>query len=310
MKKIQGAFAGRERMLKCGLHCHTTRSDGSGDPAEVMRIYAEKGFDYLAITDHRRYNYENYAPETGLKIIPGMEMDRNITSDAGMCFHTVSIGPSRENGNGFEHDQRFERGQVVGQREYQEVLDFLHANGNLTIYCHPEWSCTPARSFEELQGDFAMEIWNTGCALETDCDKNAAGWDELLVRGRKIYGVATDDGHPTYQHGLGWVMVRAADDLDSVLAALKRGDFYSSTGPEIYDFHLDGENVHLECSPCSYIHFVCGTRPMSSVRNSSGLISSADVKLPAGAKYIRATVVDAEGRRAWTNPIFLDARND
>ena len=308
MKIIQGAFSGNERMLKCGLHCHTTRSDGKGDPAEVMGIYAKKGFDYLAITDHRRHNYQNFAPETGLKIIPGMEMDRGINSDAGMCFHTVSIGPAKEDGNGFEQDQVFNNGMVKDQYEYQQVLDFLHENNNMTIYCHPEWSCTPARSYEDMQGDFAMELWNTGCALETDCDKNAAGWDELLLKGRKIYGVATDDGHPTYQHGLGWVMVRAADDLDSVLAALKRGDFYASTGPKIFDFSLDGDMVHVECSPCRYIHFVNGTRPFNVVKNEGGFVTSADVKLPAGSKYIRATMVDAEGNRAWTNPIFLDGR--
>ena len=308
MKIIQGAFAGKERMLKCGLHCHTTRSDGKGDPAEVMRIHAEKGYDYLAITDHRRYNYKNYAPETGLKIIPGMEMDRRVSSDEGMCFHTVCIGPEKEKGNGYEQDVLYDSGSVKDQYEYQPVLDEIHANGNMTIYCHPEWSCTPARSFENMKGDFAMEIWNSGCAIEDDIDKNAAGWDELLMRGRKIYGVATDDGHPVYQHGVGWVMVRAEDDLDSVLAALKRGDFYASTGPEIYDFHIDGDNVHVECSPCKYIHFVCGVRPMHIVSKEGELVTSADVKLPDGAKYIRTTMVDAEGRRAWSNPIFLDGR--
>jgi len=308
MKKIQGAFAGKERMLKCGLHCHTTRSDGKGDPKEVMQIYADKGFDYLAITDHRKYNYENYAPETGLKIIPGMEMDRGISTDAGMCFHTVSIGPAAEDGNGFSQDQVFENGFVKDQYEYQAVLDMLHENGNMTIYCHPEWSCTPARSYENMKGDFAMEIWNTGCALETDCDKNAAGWDEVLMTGKKIFGVATDDGHPTYQHGLGWVMVRADDDLNSVLQALKRGDFYASTGPEIYDFYAEDGVAHVECSPCRYIHFANGMRPFNAVKNEGGLITAADVKIPDGSKYIRATMVDAEGRRAWSNPIFLDGR--
>ena len=308
MKKIQGAFAGKERMLKCGLHCHTTRSDGKGDPADVMKLYAEKGFDYLAITDHRRYNFENFAPETGLKIIPGMEMDRGVPANIGMCFHTVSIGPAKADGNGFEQDQRFENGMVKDQYEYQAVLDMLHENNNMTIYCHPEWSCTPARSYEDMQGDFAMEIWNSGCAIETDCDKNAAGWDELLVKGRKIYGVATDDGHPMYQHGLGWVMVRAEDDLNSVLAALKNGDFYASTGPEIYDFYAEGDMAHVECSPCRYIHFANGTRPFNIVKNEGGLVTAADVKIPNGSKYIRATMVDAEGRRAWTNPIFFDGR--
>ena len=34
--KQQQAFGGNEKMLKGGLHCHTTRSDGRGTPEEVI----------------------------------------------------------------------------------------------------------------------------------------------------------------------------------------------------------------------------------------------------------------------------------
>ena len=44
------------------------------------------------------------------------------------------------------------------------------------------------------------------------------------------------------------------------------------------------------------------------MKNEGGLITSADVKIPDGSGYIRATMVDAEGHRAWTNPIFFDGR--
>ena len=60
----QAAFTGNARLLKGGLHCHTTRSDGRGTPEEVIRLHAEHGYDFLAITDHRKYNYRNFAPET------------------------------------------------------------------------------------------------------------------------------------------------------------------------------------------------------------------------------------------------------
>lgn len=295
-------FAGK--MLKGGLHCHTTRSDGKGDPADVMRIYGEKGFDFLAITDHRRYNYTNFAPETGLLIVPGMEMDRNLSSDEGMCFHTVSIGPSREDGNGFEQDQTFESGLVKDQYEYQAVLDMLHANGNRTIYCHPDWSCTPARSYENMKGNFAMEIWNTGCVLENHMDMNAMGWDELLLQGKRIFGVATDDGHAMNQHGLGWVRVRAEKELSAILDALERGDFYASTGPEIYDFYVEDGVAHLACSPCASICFLTGRRPSQLTQGEN--LTCAEAKLRLDYGYVRATVLDAEGNRAWTNPIFLD----
>jgi predicted metal-dependent phosphoesterase TrpH len=51
--KQQQAFAGSEKMLKGGLHCHTTRSDGRGTPEEVIRLHHENGYDFLALTDHR-----------------------------------------------------------------------------------------------------------------------------------------------------------------------------------------------------------------------------------------------------------------
>ena len=46
----QGAFVGAKdkKMLKGGLHCHTTRSDGRGTPEEVIRMHAEHGYDFLA----------------------------------------------------------------------------------------------------------------------------------------------------------------------------------------------------------------------------------------------------------------------
>src|SRR5688500_1000716 len=38
--------------LKGNLHTHTLESDGDSTPAEVVRWYAEHGYDFLAITDH------------------------------------------------------------------------------------------------------------------------------------------------------------------------------------------------------------------------------------------------------------------
>ena len=73
----QQAFTEAKKMLKGGLHCHTTRSDGRGTPEEVIRYHYEHGYDFLAITDHRFYNFKNYAPDVPITIIPGMEFDND-----------------------------------------------------------------------------------------------------------------------------------------------------------------------------------------------------------------------------------------
>ena len=251
----QQAFEGNNRMLKGGLHCHTTRSDGEQTPEEVIALHKENGYDFLAITDHRKYNYHNFAPEYGITIIPGMEFDNTIyNKKAYRCFHTVCLGVPEQDGNPYKQDETFESGKAKDQEEYQQYLDEFHANKNITLYCHPVWSSTPARFFEKQKGNFAMEIWNSGCAIEDDIDKDAEYWDELLQQGIKIYGAATDDGHKKHHHCKGWVNVNAENDVNSILNALKDGKFYSSCGPEIYDFYIEDGIIKIDCSPAEKIN--------------------------------------------------------
>ncbi|MBE6552056.1 MAG: hypothetical protein E7665_07965 [Ruminococcaceae bacterium] len=305
----QTAFEGSEKLLKGGLHCHTTRSDGRGDPAEVIRLHAKNGYDFLALTDHRFYNYENFAPETAVTIIPGMEYDNTFEANGYgfRCFHSVCIGPAKEDGNGFSQDERVAYDKVFTQEDYQPILDDIHAKKNLTIYCHPEWSSTPARYFEKLKGNFAMEIWNSGCVLSNDMDMDAAYWDELLGQGIKIYGVATDDGHSMSHHCNGWVRVRAENKISSILEALENGAFYSSCGPEIYDFYVEDGYAHVKCSPACKIRFHSDRHPTAIFRGEGLTDEKLNLESRASMKYdyIRAVVIDAQGRYAWTNPIFL-----
>ena len=63
MKRQQAFLKTGNKMLKGGLHCHTTISDGDGDPAQVIRLHKDNGYDFLALTDHRIYNFKNYAED-------------------------------------------------------------------------------------------------------------------------------------------------------------------------------------------------------------------------------------------------------
>lgn len=302
----QQAFVNKgNAMLKGGLHTHTTRSDGCDAPEVLLGKYRAAGYDFVAITDHRNYNLKNFAPETGVLVVPGMEVDRQITGDKGIhCFHCVCIGP--EAGNGYAQDELYPAGTVADQAEFQPLLDEIHEKNNLTIYCHPMWSRTPACEFNQMKGNFAMEIWNSLSAVEYEIDMDAAYWDELLMQGHRIYGVASDDVH--YPHGYcrGWVRVNAEPNVDSILAALKNGEFYASCGPEIYDFYVENGRAVVECSDVDHIRFNSGFLPTKICRGDGRAIHRAEYDLKDYFTYIRASVVDAQGRRAWTNPIWLD----
>ena len=199
-------------------------------------MHEEHGYDFLSITDHRIYNYRNFLPGSKLTILPGMEMDRGLVEDLGHCLHTVCVGPAKEDGNGFEQNQQFEGGRVATQAEYQPVLDMIHEANNLTIYCHPGWSCTPTRSFDKPR---VILPWSYGtpAAYSPNCMdyNNERDWDELLMLG-KIWGVAADDGHHMESHCKGWVMVNANLTIPPIYPrAVREGAFYASCGPEIYD---------------------------------------------------------------------------
>jgi len=233
-----------------------------------------------------------------------VERDAGISRPGVHTFHTVCVGSSPEKGNCYAQDERFESGRTVRDQDaFQLVLDDIHAHGNMTVYCHPEWSGTPAREFDRLEGNFAMEIWNSGCAMEHDLDTNAAYWDELLMQGRRIWGVAVDDGHSMHQHCNGWVMARCDNNLDSILGALERGAFYASCGPEIYDFYVKDGKAVLECSPCGSVGFRYGHLPTRLTYGEG--VTRAEFDVPDAFAYLRGVVKDAQGRRAWTQPIFL-----
>ena len=151
-----------------------------------------------------------------------------------------------------------------------------------------------------------MEVWNSGCVMDNDMDVDAPYWDEMLGLGQRIWGVAVDDGHPMRQHCNGWVMVNAEKSDKAVLDALVKGAFYSSCGPEIKDFYVEDGVAHVECSPCSKIRFHADRHPTRIVKADDGeLITHAERDLRDDYSYIRATVVDDDGKMAWTNPIYV-----
>ncbi|MCK5830088.1 MAG: PHP domain-containing protein [Methylococcales bacterium] len=74
------------------LHCHSTASDGSLTPAEVVHRAKLQGVTSLALTDHDTINGQKEAAETALSnninYIPGIELS---TTWENKCFHIVGL---------------------------------------------------------------------------------------------------------------------------------------------------------------------------------------------------------------------------
>ena len=98
-------------------------------------------------------------------------------------------------------------------------------------------------------------------------------------------------------------------EYETVMIALEDGDFYASTGPEIYDFYVANGKVVIDCSPVAMVRLQSDAHPTKIRCDADGNMTHAEFKLGTWAgpyKYVRMSVIDKDGNTAWTNPIFLN----
>lgn len=72
--------------MRIDLHVHSSASDGTDSPAEVIRRAAAAGLDVLALTDHDTQAgiaEARAALPAGLALVPGMELSSTIAGPAG-----------------------------------------------------------------------------------------------------------------------------------------------------------------------------------------------------------------------------------
>ena len=103
-------------------------------------------------------------------------------------------------------------------------------------------------------------------------------------------------------------MVNAENNINEILQALKEGKFYSSCGPEIYDFYMEGNKVVVECSPAVKVRLNTDGYPSIILRSEDGSMTRAEFEINPNRNYpyFRATVVDKDGKYALTNQIFIN----
>jgi len=270
-------------------------------PEEVCALYREAGYDFLALTDH-------FLPKYGFPIVDTRPYRTNIfttilgaevhapATGLGDIWHILSVGLPAD----FAPTPPEERGPALAAR--------CAAAGAFVAIAHPAWYGLTMEDADSIGAAHAVEVYNHTSAVKTD---RGDGWvmlDGLLARGRRLLACATDDAHFKFADWFGgWVMVKA-DTLEpkALVAALKAGRYYSSQGPQIHALEIGRDEVVVECSPAATV-MLLGRGSAASTVFGDGL---RQARLPIEAQraggYVRVVVMDAQGRRAWSNPIWLD----
>lgn len=287
--------------LKGCLHSHSTVSDGEISPEELAENYKNRGYDFLAMTDHNVLCPHKDLESDDFILLTGLEHDLNYSDEK--CIHLVGISAEGKKETSYPC-RRYTRAEL----DDQALLDMMREDGQFTILAHPVWSRMEPQELDTLEGFHAMEIYNHGTEHVGHEGEAEYCWELLLRHGRRVYALATDDIHIRREYFGGWVVVKAEDKSEkAILNALHSGAFYASSGPDIYDFGIDGDEAYIKCSPCKGIYFVSyPSRGWSFFDRDEFKLSEARHKLHGREKYIRAVVEDKDGNRAWTNPIFFD----
>lgn len=134
--------------FKGNLHTHTTRSDGRRTPEEVMALYREAGYDFLALTDH--WNLSEEEEREGLLLLPGCEYDVGGSPREGV-YHIVGIGMTEA--------PRLQKSPSLAP---QTVIDEINRCGGLAVLAHPAWSLDRAAEAVKLR-DWPERRYTTPC---------------------------------------------------------------------------------------------------------------------------------------------------
>ncbi len=271
------------------LHVHTTRSDGSLNPEACCQRYRALGFDFVFITDHEVWNDYSSLSGPEFKVFSAVE---------------ISCRDGREDilALGVQEARKI--------RDTQETIDWVNGVGGVPVLCHPHWTRMSLRRALELRDYPLIEVW-IGASERELAANNVHFWDLLLQEGRRVYGVADDDCHDIQDYGRGFVEVWA-DELSekSILKALRRGRFYSSSGPKIDTIRWGEERVYVRSQEPMQIMALFGdggyvSREETMFGEMPALLEYEEQVAPEIQSYARVTVADGRLRQAWTQPVWL-----
>ncbi|WP_425636156.1 histidinol-phosphatase [Algoriphagus yeomjeoni] len=239
-----------------------------------------------------------------------------------------------EGGNSIPEILQHGLDRVKAQRDSTGVPMFLHIN-------HPNfvWAITP-EDIIALDGERFFEVYNGHPQVHNYGDSLRPSmevlWDKvqaayLLANKPLLYGLAVDDAHNYHvfdqnnsNPGRGWVMV-LSESLDpaSLIEAMEKGDFYSTTGITMDEINFDGKTLSVSVKPENGVDYTIqffGAR--KSNPEDSGILlkesegETAAYTLDENDMYVRAKIISSKPKEnpyqigdtetAWTQPVKVE----
>ena len=298
-------FATEGDWYKGNVHLHSCNSDGILTPEATANNYQKAGYDFIVLTDHFKKTDSAGLSNNRFLVISGEETNPVGCSALGCDFEFLALGirteitfPSIKNPT----------------IQPQVAIDRIKQAGGVSVLAHPCFSCLTPEEIFPLQGLLGIEIFNPVFGLGGR-SYSVAHWDILLSMGCRLYGFAGDDSHGEFMPNPGFIMVKAEQLTESaIMNSIKKGLYYASNGPLLYDITVNDTYVSAKTSPVKFINFVGDASFMRGsfcAEGKNGFIDNATYNLKKHAslsvkeKYLRIECTDSIGQNAWSNPMFF-----
>ena len=280
---------------------HTTLSDGKILPGEACDIYQEKGYDFIAITDHRKPS--RAGEHKGMVLIPGAEWDYGNGREYPV-YHILSIGTESDlQLCDFYREGKLPVGNVITP---QKIIDRINAAGGIAILAHPAWSLMEPGEMMDMKGIVAAEVYNSVSGVPWNANRADSSYyfDLWAAKGRLVPCVASDDSHwYSGEQTRAFTMVQAEEkSVKGILDALRKGSFYASCGPRFEQVSYDEEQVMIECSEDVKRIVVYSNSVWVDQRVFDNPCGKAIYHISDMDRYIRIELIDGAGQKAWCSP--------
>lgn len=280
---------------------HTTLSDGKILPGEAYDIYQEKGYDFIAITDHRKPS--RAGEHKGMVLIPGAEWDYGNGREYPV-YHILAIGTESDlELPDFYKEGNLPVGNVITP---QKMIDRINAASGIAILAHPAWSLMEPGEMMDMKGIAAAEVYNSVSGVPWNANRADSSYyfDLWAAKGRLVPCVASDDSHwYSGEQTRAFTMVQAEEkSVKGILDALRKGSFYASCGPRFEQVSYDEEQVMIECSEDVKRIVVYSNSVWVDQRVFDNPCGKAIYHISDMDRYIRIELIDGAGQKAWCSP--------
>ena len=193
-------------MYKFDLHLHTTASDGSDTPSELLALAREAGLEVISITDHDTLAGCIEAiniPQNDVKIITGIEFSCHYSNDEDFDCHILGYGfdvNSPELVAAINHGREMRLGKLNARLEYLECHHGIKFSEEEISWLYSLNSAAKPH--------LAQLIVKRGCAdgISDAIDKYLKGEgfpDDRIDAALAIRAIISAGGIPVYAHPLG-----------------------------------------------------------------------------------------------------------